>query len=70
MGREGRDRGAEGDVNCPKCGAAMTFWEGEDEGSGDVLIPYAHYWCAACDVTIHDYDDEFPWDEYEKEKAK
>ena len=46
-------------MKCRQCDGEMTYFEGEDEGSGDMLIPYQYWWCPICDLTIHDYDDEF-----------
>ena len=50
---------------CPKCGKqldpAQNYHEGEDEGSGDVLMPYAAWQCPECRHITHDYDDEFKY---------
>jgi hypothetical protein len=48
-------------MKCPKCGAEMTYYEGEDEFGGDILIPYSYWFCAACGHWINDYEDEFEY---------
>ena len=37
----------------------MIYCEGEDEGSGDVLIPFAYWFCPACGHTVRDFEDDF-----------
>lgn len=46
-------------MRCPACGAAMTHYETEDEGSGDVLFPVAYWACGECPKYIHDWEDEY-----------
>jgi rubrerythrin len=48
-------------MNCPKCCEPMRFQEGEDEGDGDELMPYAYWLCEKCGHTIRDDEEEFEW---------
>ena len=48
-------------VSCPKCGSKMRYYEGEDEGSGDVLFNYLQLECKSCDHVVHDWNDDFVW---------
>ena len=48
-------------MRCERCKLKMLYFEGEDEGSGDQLMPYAYWFCATCDITIHDYEERFEY---------
>lgn len=54
-------------MHCPVCEKKLgreEYHEGEDEGSGDVLRPYAYWLCGECNTQIHDWDDEFDYPEW------
>lgn len=46
---------------CPECRMPMLYHEGEDEGSGDVLVPYAYWFCPTCGHTVRDFEDAFDY---------
>jgi hypothetical protein len=48
-------------MTCPECQAKMTYVEGQDESYDDVLMPYAYWFCPACNATIWDWEDEFEY---------
>ena len=48
-------------MKCPKCGADMTYGEGEDEFGGNELVEYSYWRCDACCHQISDHEDDFEY---------
>lgn len=51
-------------MHCPSCKKELGLDEyniGEDEGSGDVLVPYTYWLCSACGKQVRESDDEFEY---------
>jgi C4-type Zn-finger protein len=50
-------------MQCPKCGKAMEYSEGEDETLDGDLVMRASYFCNVCGIFVNDWEDEFEYPE-------